>query len=276
MKCNIKKKNTYSKVSNLSHKKENPETIDLNNYLYHGIGTYIDQDEKLDRLKAIIDSRSILSENLQPNMFERSNKLSRSPKCNGKDCVSICQRQSFVNSQDISDSFNLYISSGLSIILDKEILKLQNIQNQFDPNNKWEWLDGEYRVKDQIQSSYFVGIGFPCRSIDDEVQALKSLYKYSLQQCLEHFDKKQWYWDLCAIKNFMDYYDLEIPIFSITSGKEMGNLYSSISETYNVSVDEITKVYHNKQTNISDRIGIVRNWESRWQPSCDETQYEAE
>ena len=58
MKCNFKN-------NRIVPKKVIPEVIDLNECLYHGIGTYLEPQEKLNRVRAILDSNAILSEDLQ-------------------------------------------------------------------------------------------------------------------------------------------------------------------------------------------------------------------
>ena len=119
-----------------------PQTINLNEYLYHAVGAYLQPYEKIGRLRAIVDSGAILCENMQSEAFEFSNSISQSPKCNGIDEISICQRQSFVDLQEISDSFKLYVANGVSVILKKSVVESLNAENKFDPNDRWEWLDG--------------------------------------------------------------------------------------------------------------------------------------
>jgi len=147
MKCNIKKhkakcaglsiyKSCDEDILNLSKlnlKSEQPESIDLNDHLFHGIGTYLEPHQKIGRLRAILDSKAILCENSQPETFEFANYLSRSPKCNGKFKISVCQRQSFIDQKNISESFNMFISNGISIILDKDIIESLNAENKFNP-----------------------------------------------------------------------------------------------------------------------------------------------
>ena len=58
MKCNIKN-------GRIAPKKAIPEVIDLNECLYHGIGTYLETQQKLNRLRAILDSNAILSETIE-------------------------------------------------------------------------------------------------------------------------------------------------------------------------------------------------------------------
>lgn len=102
--------------------------------MYHGIGTYLEPEQKLNRVRAILDSDAILSENLQSSDFTFNNQHSRSPKCNGKDNISICQKPSFVEPTKVSESYNCFVSSGLSIIIDKSILDNPSTINEFNPN----------------------------------------------------------------------------------------------------------------------------------------------
>jgi len=134
----------------------------------------------------------------------------------------------------------------------------------------WEWLDGEYRIQDKIPSRHFIGIGFPSRSLNEEVQALKTLRKYSLYECLSHISSSEWYKDLCSIKSYMDYNDIELPIYSITSGKKMGNLFTAISQAFNINSDEVEEIYDRHIiTSINQRVGTIRNLSNMTFPIID-------
>ena len=265
MKCNIKKQKVKChglqsiNPQALNPKTKTPTSINLNNYLYHGIGSYLEPHQKLNRLRAILDSGAILSEDQQGEVFDFANSLSRSPKCNGKEHISICRRQSFMDPQKNSESFNLFISNGISIILDKEIIETLETKNNFDPTDVWEWLDGEYRVKDKIPSRHFIGIGFPCRSLEETAEAFKNIRQYSLRTGIENVINSDWYKDLCSIKSYLDYIDSDLPVYSITSGKEMGDLFSAFATCYNVSTDEVENICRILQTPEHQRIGTIRN-----------------
>ncbi len=263
MKCNIKN-------SLVVPKKAIPEVIDLNECLYHGIGTYWEPEQKLNRVRAILDSSAILSEDLQSSDFAFHNQRSRSPKCNGKDHISICQKQSFIEPTKVSESYNCFVSSGLSIILDKSILDNPSTKNEFNPKHISDWLDGEHRVKDKIDSSYFVGIGIPSSSFEDIAQSFKNLRHFTLRQSIEYILNCGWFKDLSAIKSYMSYNDIELPIYSITSGKQMGNLYYAFSSAYNVNPNEVAELCESLQQQDSPnphqlRVGTIRNWQSRWE-----------
>ena len=257
MKCNIKNSHT-------TPKRVIPQEINLDECLFHGIGTYLEPQQKLNRLRAILDANAILSENLQSNDFAFNNSHSRSPKCNGRDHISICQKPSFVDPTKISESYNCFVSNGLSIILDKSILDNSSTINEFNPKHISDWLDGEYRVKDKINSSYFVGIGIPSRSFEDVAQSFKNLRHFTLRESIEYVLKSDWFKDLSAIKSYMSYNDIELPIYSIVSGKQMGNLYSAFSSAYNVNPNEVAELCGSLQQDTINphqlRVGIVRNW----------------
>ena len=261
MKCHI-----------IKPKNEKPEVINLDDYLYHGIGTYLEPKQKLNRIRAILDSNAILSENMQSNDFAYNNSRSRSPKCNGKDHISICQKPSFVDPTNISESYNCFVSSGTSIILDKSILDNPSTTNEFNPAHISDWLDGEYRVKDKINSSYFVGIGIPSKSLEDVAQSFKNLRHFSLRESIEYVLNSDWYKDFTAIKSYMSDNDIELPIYSITSGKQMGNLYSAFSSAYDVNPNEIAELcgslqQHNTPNYHQLRLGVIRDWQSHWEPT---------
>lgn len=265
MKCNIKNRPK-------TQPKKIPQVINLDECLYHGIGTYLEPEQKLNRVRAILDSNAILSENMQSNDFAFNNSRSRSPKRNGKDHISICQKPSFVDSSKISESFNCFVSSGLSIILDKGILDNPSTTSEFNPKHFSNWLDGEHRVKDKIDSSYFVGIGIPSSSFDDVAQSFKNLRHFTLSQSIEYILNCDWFKDLSAIKSYMSYNDIELPIYSITSGKQMGNLYSAFADAYNVNPNEVAELCGSLQQQDSPnphqlRVGTIRNWQSRWEPT---------
>ena len=265
MKCIIKK-------GGMAPKKIIKEVIDLDKCLYHGIGTYLEPKQKLNRLRAILDTNAILSENLQSSDFAFNNQHSSSPKCNGKDHISICQKPSFIEPTKVIESYNCFISSGLSIILDKSILDNPSTTNDFNPKHISDWLDGEYRVKDKINSSYFVGIAIPSSSFEDIAQSFKNLRHFTLRESIEYVLNSDWFKDLSAIKSFMSYNDIELPIYSIVSGKQMGNLYSAFSSTYNVNPNEVAELCESLQQQDSPnphqlRVGIIRNWQSHWEPT---------
>ena len=265
MKCNIKN-------SRIEPKKTILQVINLDECLYHGIGTYLDPQQKLKRLRAILDSNAILSENMQSNDFSLSNSHSRSPKRNGKDYISICQKPSFVDSSKISESYNCFVSSGLSIILNESILDSSSIINDFNPKHISNWLDGEYRVKDKIDSSYFVGIGIPSSSFEDIAQSYKRLRHFTLKESVEYVLNSAWFKELSAIESYMAYNDIKLPIYSITSGKQMGNLYSAFSLAYNVyesDVSELCRILQGQdnQNPHQFRVGTIRNWHFNWEPT---------
>lgn len=265
MKCNIKN-------GRIVPKKTIPEVIDLNECLYHGIGTYLVPQQKLNRLRAILDSNAILSENLQSSDFAFHNQRSRSPKCNGKNHISICQKPSFIEPLKTSESYNCFVSSGLSIILDKSILDNPSTINEFNPKHISDWLDGEYRVRDKINSSYFVGIGIPSSSLEDVAQSFKNLRHFTLRESIEYVLNSDWFKDLSAIKSYMSYNDIELPIYSIVSGKQMGNLYSAFASAYNVNPNEVSELCGSLRQQDSPnphqfRVGTIRNWKSSWEPT---------
>ncbi len=262
MKCNIKNGHT-------TPKRVIPQEINLDECLFHGIGTYLEPQQKLNRLRAILDANAILSENLQSNDFAFHNSRSRSPKCNGRDHISICQKPSFVDPTKISESYNCFVSSGLSIILDKSILDNPSTTKEFNPKHFSDWLDGEYRVRDKINSSYFVGIGIPSSSLEDVAQSFKKLRHFTLRESIEYVLNSDWFKDLSAIKSYMSYNDIELPIYSIVSGKQMGNLYSAFSSAYNVNPNEVAELCGSlQQQNFPNphqlRVGVIRNWQSHW------------
>ena len=265
MKCNIKN-------SSKSSQKVNPQVINLDECLYHGIGTYLEPQQKLNRLRAILDSSAILSEYLQSSDFAFHNQHSRSPKCNGKNYISICQKPSFVYPSKTSESYNCFVSSGLSIILDKRILDNRSTINEFNPKHISDWLDGEYRVKDKISSSYFVGIGIPGSSFEDVAQSFKNLRHFTLRESIEYVLNCNWFKDLSAIKSYMSYNDIELPIYSIVSGKQMGNLYSAFASSYSVNPNEVSELCGSlRQQNPPNphqfRVGTIRNWKSSLEPT---------
>ena len=265
MKCNIKNRPK-------TQPKKIQQVINLDDCLYHGIGTYLEPEQKLNRVRAILDSNAILSENLQSSDFTFNNQHSRSPKCNGKDHISICQKPSFVEPTKVSESYNCFVSSGLSIILDKSILDNPSIINEFNPKHISDWLDGEYRVKDKIDSSYFVGIGIPSSSLEDVAQSFKHLRHFTLRQSIEYVINSNWFKDFTAIKSYMSYNDIELPIFSIVSGKQMGNLYSAFASAYSVNETEISELCRSLQQQDNQnphqfRVGTIHNWQPSWEPT---------
>ena len=273
MKCNYKRKKLkYFDVTDIEPfdikiKEKTSGSIDLNKYLYHAIGTYLPQKQRVNRLKAIIDSGAILSENLQNDIFELSNSFSQSPKCNGQSHISICQRESFVKEKEVSESYKLFVNNGISIILDKDLCEDLEVENKFNPSDVWEWLDGEYRVKDKISSTYFKGIGIPNRTFEETVQALKDLGNMSLEDCASNIINSDWFKDFCDIKSCMEHRGNGLPIYSIVSGKEMGDLITALSSVFKITPDEAEVVCYNLQQRNAD-FGIPRKRTTfEWKPA---------
>ena len=271
MKCNINRyKSKHSNKTLIDSTKNQPlNCIDLNDYFFHGIGTYLEPYQKINRLRAILDSKAILSESNQPDTFYLANALSQSPKCNGEDHISICQKESFLDKDQDSESFKLFVSHGISIILPKSIDSSLNVKNHFDPKDIWEWLDGEYRVPDEIPSEHFVGIGFPNRSLEEIAQSFHHLRRYSLDESIKHILNSDWFKDLSSINSCLEYNDIDLPIYSIVSGKQMGDLYSAFASVYGVNPNEVARICQRLQTPENERIGIYRDLSHRLISSFD-------
>jgi hypothetical protein len=91
-------------------------------------------------------------------------------------------------------------------------------------------------------------------------------------QSLEYVLNSAWFKELSAIKSYMAYNDIELPIYSITSGKQMGNLYSAFSLAYNVyesDVSELCRILQGQdnQNPHQFRVGTIRNWNFNCEPT---------
>lgn len=207
-----------------------PEEIDLNNCFFHAIGTYLLKDSLKDSLMKILDSQALLSEEYQQKaIVKQSDIYSFSPKCNNSNEICICQKQSFIDKTTTSESFNLYAKNHLSIILSSKILKTCNAYNNFESDSNW--LDGELRVQDKIPIESFVGIGVPCDTYQDIFSSLKE-YGFSQQDCLDFINSSKETSFLRIAEESIKEKDVELPLYSITSGKIMGNKYVALNEVF--------------------------------------------
>ena len=57
----------------------------------------------------------------------------------------------------------------------------------------------------------------------------------------------------------MDYNEIDIPIYSIVSGKQMGDLKTELAKAFKVSIDEVKRRMDINQTPPNQRIGIIRS-----------------
>ena len=114
MKCNLQKQNrgasglgdvTYY-ASAVASMKENElqncskDAVDLNKYLFHAVGSYTGRENIVKRVESILTTGAILSEDFQSLVCDKDivhlNEFSTSPKLNGKNRISICQKDSYI------------------------------------------------------------------------------------------------------------------------------------------------------------------------------------
>ena len=215
----------------IEQQKKYPEELNLDECYFHAINTYLPHHKLKSTLQKIIKSKGLLSDELQIRQYGimPDRYQTPSPKCNGDNYISICQKQSFLNNGQPSESFRMYPAKHLSIILPKDISKTIMIENNF--NNSWDWLDGELRVENKIPFDKFIGLGVPCETYKDMFQDLKSL-GYSQEESLSIIDSGYETSFLKVAEEVASEEDLDFPIYSIFSGKVMGNKYLALNEVF--------------------------------------------
>ena len=212
-----------------------PEELDLNDCFFHAVGTYLPHHKLKNTFEKIINSKGILCDELLRAKYGMSRDYfeSPSPKCNGDNAISICQKQSFLNPTETSESFSMYPKKHLSIILSKDILSTCQVENTLNPDSCW--LDGELRVVNKVPMKNFLGIGVPCDTYLDMFTSLKS-YGFSQKDCLDFIDTSYEASFLKIAEEVVEENDLEMPIYSIFSGKIMGNKYTSLNEVFSQEI----------------------------------------
>lgn len=221
--------------------KTQSDALDLNNYLFHAVGSYTGRENIFKRIKSILKSGAILCEDFQSLVCDKDivhiNEFSISPKLNGKNRISICQKDSFMEEEENSRSYEMYVKSGVSFILDKDLLDDLEVFNEFVRSDRWRWLDGELRVEGKIPSEYFVGIAFPC---EDHVTRLEKMKKcgYHKDLALKYFKEDFFQVALKEIEQYIKENNLNLPLYSIVTGKPMGNLEEEFNKAFGESEEE--------------------------------------
>ena len=255
MKCNLQKEKrgvsglgggTYY-ASAVASMKENEsqnclkDSVDLNKYLFHAVGSYTGRENIVKRVESILTTGAILSEDFQSLVCDKDivhlNEFSTSPKLNGKNRISICQKDSYMEDEENSRSYEMYVKSGVSFILDKDLLDDLEAYNEFVRSDRWRWLDGEIRVEGQIPSKYFVGIAFPCEDYKTRLKKMKKC-GYHKKWVEDYFNENFWQVSIKEIKQFIKEKSLNIPIYSIVTGKLMGNLEEALNNVYGENEEE--------------------------------------
>lgn len=239
MKCLIKNK-IYSKFNcpglqgggySIPVQHQMPEQLNLDDCYFHAINTYLPHHELKNSLLKIIQSKGLLSNELQIKKYgisqERYQALS--PKCNGDNYISICQKQSFLNEGKQSESFQMYPAKRLSIILSKDKMDSCKVERPININSAW--LDGELRVQDKIPVKNFIGFGVPCETYLEMFTQLKT-YGFSQEDCLDYINNNYETSFLKIAEEVISQEDLDLPIYSILSGKNMGNKYVALNEVF--------------------------------------------
>lgn len=255
MNCNLQKGKrgvkglnggTYNVSSNFFKHENNAnkakrETLDLNNYLFHAVGSYTGRENIVKRIKSILKSGAILSEGFQALVCDKDivhiNEFSTSPKLNGKNKISICQKDSFMEDEENSRSYEIYVKSGISFILDKDLIEDLEVSNEFVRSDRWRWLDGELRVEGKIPSEYFVGIAFPCEDYATRLEKMKQL-GYPKDFAAKYFKEDFFQVALKEIERYIKENNLNIPLYSLVTGKLMGNLEKEFNKNFGHSEEE--------------------------------------
>lgn len=154
--------------------------MQFNNKYYHGLGCQFnnilgyesnDVIGELRTLELILKSGALLSNKLQNN-FKNCEQIG----FNGNNYISLCDGTIGKNMQN--SAYSMFIQSSISIILDGNIPNIikpnilpkkasfytinELIRFSSDMNDvRYTDLYDEVQVKDRIDDSYFVGIGFP-------------------------------------------------------------------------------------------------------------------
>ena len=191
--------------------------IDLDNVLYHGLAHYLTrnkEEKSIVRLNSILKCRAILSRTQQSLMLRKlnlpENKYAK-VVWNGMDYISICKKQGHCP-ECPSEAYSDFIETGISIVLDKSIL------NRCETGLE-EWQEGEFQIKDQIESDYFKGIAINFLS---DIQIAEHTQRFfqrglSISECIEILNKR--YHTIKAIRKCLAENGFEyLKIYSINYG----------------------------------------------------------
>ena len=173
------------------------DKIEFDKVLFHGCSYFLnDVSDKFkistERLDLILRSNAILSRNKQK---EQLPSLNLSPAnfdlktFDNEDWVSVCQKQSFYNENSTSTSYEEFIDYSFGIILDKKLLDdLEHRERYTSKGHRFHCDDGEYQIKDQIPSKYFLAIFADAPS--DKVM-LEGLKKSKLPDLAYHVSRTE-------------------------------------------------------------------------------------
>lgn len=209
--------------------------LKFNDVLFHGLrGHNITNVEKasLLRLSKIILGKNIFSREKQIecfgisfdtySMYQRENPKFDAKEItnyNGKNYISIC---SYDKDTPMGENpYYMYVETGISIVLNKELLSLLEQRNNCG-------LPSEYQIKDMIPNDFFLGIALPHINIDsiakwfEKGETRDSIFK-ELQGDFKIVSK------INEILNFNGYH---LPLYNISNGEEILSIEETREKIY--------------------------------------------
>ena len=140
--------------------------------------------------------------------------------------------------EENSRSYDMYVKSGVSFILDKDLISDLQVSNEFVRSDRWRWLDGELRVEGKIPSEYFVGIAFPCEDHKTRLEKMKR-FGYSRAWVEKYFKEDFFQVTIKELGQYIKENNINIQLYSLETGKLMGNLEEEIRNNFDECEQEL-------------------------------------
>lgn len=172
------------------------DKIDFDNVLFHGVSYFLNGTNifnvSMERLELILKSNALLSRNKQK---EQLPSLNLAPAhfdlktFDNEDWVSVCQKKSFYNENSTSTSYEEFIDYSYGLVLNKKLLDdLEHRERYTSKGHRFHCDDGEYQIKDQIPSKYFLGF---FADLPSDIVMLEGLKNSKLPDLAYHASKTE-------------------------------------------------------------------------------------
>lgn len=208
--------------------------IDLNKVLFHGLG-HIQLDDRqevsISKLEKIFITKSILSRKKQKEILPKHNLIESkyySLLKNGDNYICVCKKQSDNKKSKFSDSFNLFVDEGISLIIHPKILEELEIREE-------SFQDGEFQVKNEISIDYVIGIAVNLYSSYNFIKGERKRLKKGKDLKDTERELNYSYRTYNKIKELLSKYNINLPIYSIYDGKLVLSVQEILEELKPIS-----------------------------------------